>query len=149
MSWIPSIDTLLGGGLRKGQLTEITGQSSSGKTQVKTRLIFLFSTSRWLICLAVNIVPSEDCRATHTYAHQLQVCLYSAAHVAARHMGVVLYLDTSNSFSPSRIAHILDELPISLIKEVSNKPVIHVPALLLPIVFTLLGVIISFSILVV
>lgn len=64
-------------------------------------------------------------------------------------MGVVLYLDTSNSFSPSRIAHILDELPISLIKEVSNKPVIHVPALLLPIVFTLLGVIISFSILVV
>ncbi|XP_037463382.1 DNA repair protein RAD51 homolog 4-like isoform X1 [Triticum dicoccoides] len=75
---LEGIDTLLGGGLRKGQLTEITGQSSSGKTQV---------------------------------------CLYSAAHVAARHMGVVLYLDTSNSFSPTRIAHILDELPISLIKE--------------------------------
>uniref|UniRef100_A0A453SVX4 RecA family profile 1 domain-containing protein n=1 Tax=Aegilops tauschii subsp. strangulata TaxID=200361 RepID=A0A453SVX4_AEGTS len=91
---LEGIDTLLGGGLRKGQLTEITGQSSSGKTQV---------------------------------------CLYSAAHVAARHMGAVLYLDTSNSFSPSRIAHILDELPISLIKEVSNKPGIHVPALLLPL----------------
>uniref|UniRef100_R7W0R3 DNA repair RAD51-4-like protein n=1 Tax=Aegilops tauschii TaxID=37682 RepID=R7W0R3_AEGTA len=81
------IDTLLGGGLRKGQLTEITGQSSSGKTQV---------------------------------------CLYSAAHVAARHMGAVLYLDTSNSFSPSRIAHILDELPISLIKEITLKLLDHV-----------------------
>ncbi|KQK16266.1 DNA repair protein RAD51 homolog 4 isoform X1 [Brachypodium distachyon] len=75
---LEGIDMLLGGGLRKGHLTEITGQSSSGKTQV---------------------------------------CLYSASHVAARHMGVVLYLDTSNSFSPSRIAHIVDELPISLIKE--------------------------------
>jgi hypothetical protein len=52
-------------------------------------------------------------------------------------MGAVLYFDTSNSFSPSRIARILDELPISFIKEVSsNKPMIHVPALLLPIVFT-------------
>ncbi|EMS53753.1 DNA repair protein RAD51-like protein 4 [Triticum urartu] len=84
---LEGIDTLLGGGLRKGQLTEITGQSSSGKTQV---------------------------------------CLYSAAHVAARHMGLVLYLDTSNSFSPSRIAHILDELPISLIKEITLKLFDHV-----------------------
>ncbi|VAI91806.1 unnamed protein product [Triticum turgidum subsp. durum] len=84
---LEGIDTLLGGGLRKGQLTEITGQSSSGKTQV---------------------------------------CLYSAAHVAARHMGVVLYLDTSNSFSPTRIAHILDELPISLIKEITQKLLDHV-----------------------
>jgi hypothetical protein len=68
---------------------------------------------------------------------QLQACLYSAAHVAASHMGAVLYLDTSNSFSPSRIARILDELPISFVKEVSsNKPMIHIPALLLPIVFT-------------
>ncbi|KAM0850499.1 hypothetical protein ACQ4PT_053031 [Festuca glaucescens] len=75
---LEGIDTLLGGGLRKGQLTELTGQSSSGKTQA---------------------------------------CLYSAAHVAARHMGAVLYLDTSNSFSPSRIARILDERPISFIKE--------------------------------
>ncbi|KAM3213867.1 hypothetical protein ACQJBY_066354 [Aegilops geniculata] len=32
---LEGIDTLLGGGLRKGQLTEITGQSSSGKTQPK------------------------------------------------------------------------------------------------------------------
>uniref|UniRef100_A0ACD5UNC2 Uncharacterized protein n=1 Tax=Avena sativa TaxID=4498 RepID=A0ACD5UNC2_AVESA len=75
---LEGIDTLLGGGLRKGQLTELTGQSSSGKTQA---------------------------------------CLSFASHVAARHMGVVLYLDTSNSFSPSRIARILDEIPISLIKE--------------------------------
>jgi hypothetical protein len=37
------VDALLGGGLRQGQLTEITGQSSSGKTQVKmlTTSIFL------------------------------------------------------------------------------------------------------------
>jgi RAD51-like protein 3 len=32
---IVSIDTLLGGGLRQGQLTEVTGPSSSGKTQVR------------------------------------------------------------------------------------------------------------------
>lgn len=64
--------------MRQGQLTEITGPSSSGKTQV---------------------------------------CLYSASHVAARHMGVVMYLDTSNSFSPSRIARIIDELPIPFVEE--------------------------------
>ncbi|CAN6210163.1 unnamed protein product [Urochloa humidicola] len=63
-----SIDTLLGGGLRQGQLTEITGPSSSGKTQV---------------------------------------CLHSASNVAAKQMGVVMYLDTSNSFSPSRVASII------------------------------------------
>lgn len=32
---IDSIDRLLGGGLRQGQLTEVTGPSSSGKTQVR------------------------------------------------------------------------------------------------------------------
>ncbi|KAL5201289.1 hypothetical protein ABZP36_035643 [Zizania latifolia] len=74
--WI--IDALLGGGLRQGQLMEITGQSSSGKTQV---------------------------------------CLCSAAHVAARHLGVVVYLDTSNSFSPRRIARMVDVFPISLVNE--------------------------------
>ena len=30
------VDTLLGGGLREGQLTEIVGPSSSGKTQVRS-----------------------------------------------------------------------------------------------------------------
>ncbi|XP_066398167.1 DNA repair protein RAD51 homolog 4-like isoform X2 [Miscanthus floridulus] len=66
---LEGIDTLLGGGLRQGQLTEVTGPSSSGKTQV---------------------------------------CLHSASHAAVKHMGVVMYLDTSNSFSPSRIATIID-----------------------------------------
>uniref|UniRef100_A0A0D3H3G3 RecA family profile 1 domain-containing protein n=1 Tax=Oryza barthii TaxID=65489 RepID=A0A0D3H3G3_9ORYZ len=75
------VDALLGGGLRQGQLTEITGQSSSGKTQV---------------------------------------CLCSASHVAARQLGVVMYLDTSNSFSPSRIARIVDGFPISLVREPKN-----------------------------
>ncbi|CAN6179881.1 unnamed protein product [Urochloa humidicola] len=65
---LEGIDTLLGGGLRKGQLTEITGPSSSGKTQV---------------------------------------CLHFASNVAAKQMGVVMYLDTSNSFSPSRVATII------------------------------------------
>ncbi|CAL5080297.1 unnamed protein product [Urochloa decumbens] len=65
---LESIDTLLGGGLRQGQLTEITGPSSSGKTQI---------------------------------------CLHSASNVAAKQMGVVMYLDTSNSFSPSRVATII------------------------------------------
>ncbi|KAG2633746.1 DNA repair protein RAD51 homolog 4-like isoform X1 [Panicum virgatum] len=65
---LEGIDTLLGGGLRQGQLTEITGPSSSGKTQV---------------------------------------CLHSASNIAAKQMGLVMYLDTSNSFSPSRIATII------------------------------------------
>ncbi|KAJ1292658.1 hypothetical protein BS78_01G006800 [Paspalum vaginatum] len=69
---LEGVDTLLGGGLRQGQLTEVTGPSSSGKTQF---------------------------------------CLHSASHVAAKHMGVVMYLDTSNSFSPSRIATIIDGTP--------------------------------------
>ncbi|KAL6864912.1 hypothetical protein ACP4OV_016063 [Aristida adscensionis] len=71
---------LLGGGLRQGQLTEITGPSSSGKTQV---------------------------------------CLQSASHVAAMHMGSVMYLDTSSS-SPRRIASIIGELPSSLVKETKD-----------------------------
>jgi hypothetical protein len=37
-----------------------------------------------------------------------QVCLHSASHAAVKHMGVVMYLDTSNSFSPSRIATLID-----------------------------------------
>ncbi|KAL6596953.1 hypothetical protein ACP70R_047087 [Stipagrostis hirtigluma subsp. patula] len=78
---LEGIDMLLGGGLRQGQLTEITGPSSSGKTQV---------------------------------------CLHSASHVAAMNMGSVMYLDTSNSFSPSRIAGIIDVLPTSLVKEPKN-----------------------------
>ncbi|RLM84364.1 hypothetical protein C2845_PM04G10790 [Panicum miliaceum] len=65
---LEGIDTLLGGGLRQGQLTEITGPSSSGKTQV---------------------------------------CLHCASNIAAKQMGVVMYLDTSNSFSPSRVATII------------------------------------------
>ncbi|WVZ61325.1 hypothetical protein U9M48_011223 [Paspalum notatum var. saurae] len=69
---LEGVDTLLGGGLRQGQLTEVTGPSSSGKTQF---------------------------------------CLHSASHVAAKHMGVVMYLDTSNSFSPGRIATIIDGTP--------------------------------------
>ncbi|TVU10731.1 hypothetical protein EJB05_44277 [Eragrostis curvula] len=75
---IEGIDKLLGGGLRQGQLTEITGASSSGKTQL---------------------------------------CLHAASHVVARNMGAVMYLDTSNSFSPSRIAGIIDEFPIPLVGE--------------------------------
>ncbi|KXG36809.1 DNA repair protein RAD51 homolog 4 isoform X2 [Sorghum bicolor] len=71
---LEGIDTLLGGGLRQGQLTEVTGPSSSGKTQV---------------------------------------CLHSASHAAVKHMGVVMYLDTSNSFSPSRIATIIDGTNLS------------------------------------
>uniref|UniRef100_A0A0D9WRN6 RecA family profile 1 domain-containing protein n=1 Tax=Leersia perrieri TaxID=77586 RepID=A0A0D9WRN6_9ORYZ len=78
---LQGIDALLGGGLRQGQLTELTGQSSSGKTQV---------------------------------------CLCSASHVAARQLGHVMYLDTSNSFSPSRIARIVDGFPFSLVKLPKN-----------------------------
>jgi hypothetical protein len=42
-----------------------------------------------------------------------QVCLHSASHAAVKHMGVVMYLDTSNSFSPSRIATIIDGTNLS------------------------------------
>ncbi|XP_072997413.1 DNA repair protein RAD51 homolog 4 isoform X3 [Typha latifolia] len=74
------LDRLLGGGLRQGQLTEIAGPSSSGKTQV---------------------------------------CLYSASHIADKHLGVVMFLDTCNSFSPNRIACIVNQLPTSLVKDVN------------------------------
>ncbi|KAH0457862.1 hypothetical protein IEQ34_013177 [Dendrobium chrysotoxum] len=65
------IDTLLGGGLREGQLTEIVGPSSSGKTQF---------------------------------------CLYVASNVAVKLCGSIVFLDTSNSFSPTRIASIVNQI---------------------------------------
>ncbi|KAK7257777.1 hypothetical protein RIF29_32000 [Crotalaria pallida] len=61
------IDALLGGGLYEGQLTELVGPSSSGKTQA---------------------------------------CLLSASTVAKQKSSVI-YLDTSNSFSPQHIAHLV------------------------------------------
>ncbi|XP_072976164.1 DNA repair protein RAD51 homolog 4 isoform X1 [Typha angustifolia] len=76
------LDRLLGGGLRQGQLTEIAGPSSSGKTQV---------------------------------------CLYSASHIADKHLGVVMFLDTCNSFSPNRIACIVNQLPASLVKDAQER----------------------------
>ncbi|WOK96938.1 hypothetical protein Cni_G05646 [Canna indica] len=72
------IDILLGGGLREGQLTEIVGPSSSGKTQV---------------------------------------CLHSALGVTDMHLGVVIFLDTCNSFSPNRIASIVNQQTGTLVKE--------------------------------
>ncbi|XP_062081909.1 DNA repair protein RAD51 homolog 4 isoform X2 [Humulus lupulus] len=76
------IDLLLGGGLREGQLTELVGPSSSGKTQV---------------------------------------CLQAASNVAKKHMGSVLYLDTSNSFSPQRIACFLDLAKGRFLQNVMNS----------------------------
>ncbi|PKU87043.1 DNA repair protein RAD51 like 4 [Dendrobium catenatum] len=73
------IDTLLGGGLREGQLTEIVGPSSSGKTQF---------------------------------------CLYVASNVAVKLCGSVVFLDTSNSFSPTRIASIVNQIFGPAVKEV-------------------------------
>ncbi|KAJ6814479.1 DNA repair protein RAD51-like protein 4-like [Iris pallida] len=75
------IDMLLGGGMREGQLTEIAGPSSSGKTQL---------------------------------------CLYVGSHVADKHMGGVLFLDTCNSFSPRRIACIVSQFSNSSIREVKE-----------------------------
>ncbi|XP_028552025.1 DNA repair protein RAD51 homolog 4 [Dendrobium catenatum] len=72
------IDTLLGGGLREGQLTEIVGPSSSGKTQF---------------------------------------CLYVASNVAVKLCGSVVFLDTSNSFSPTRIASIVNQIFGPAVKE--------------------------------
>jgi hypothetical protein len=37
--------------------------------------------------------------------------MHSASLVAAKHLGVVMYLDTGNSFSPGRIATIIDGTP--------------------------------------
>ncbi|KAB2606830.1 DNA repair protein RAD51-like protein 4 [Pyrus ussuriensis x Pyrus communis] len=39
-----------------------------------------------------------------------QVCLLSAANVATKHMGTVVYLDTGNSFSPERIVHFVGDI---------------------------------------
>ncbi|XP_044481837.1 DNA repair protein RAD51 homolog 4-like isoform X4 [Mangifera indica] len=65
------VDLLLQGGLREGQLTELVGPSSSGKTQF---------------------------------------CLQTAANVAVKNMGYVVYLDTGNSFSAQRIAHFVGQI---------------------------------------
>ncbi|KAJ3706356.1 hypothetical protein LUZ61_010061 [Rhynchospora tenuis] len=79
---LQGIDALLGGGLRQGQVTEIVGPSSSGKTQV---------------------------------------CLSSATHVVDKKFGVVLYLDTSNSFSPFRISCFVNQVHPYLPKELKER----------------------------
>ena len=50
----------------------------------------------------------------------MQVCLYSAALVADKHFGVVMFVDTCNSFSPKRIACIVDQLSSSFSGEVNS-----------------------------
>ncbi|KAF3329973.1 DNA repair protein RAD51 4 isoform X1 [Carex littledalei] len=79
---LQGIDALLGGGLREGQMTEIVGPSSSGKTQV---------------------------------------CLSSATYVVDKKFGAVLYLDTSNSFSPNRISRFVNQTHPSLPKEEKER----------------------------
>lgn len=81
-----SVDMLLGGGLREGQLTELVGPSSSGKTQV---------------------------------------CLQAASNVAEKHMGRVVYLDTSNSFSPQRIARFVDLGTHNFLQDVMKSILCH------------------------
>ncbi|OAY81257.1 DNA repair protein RAD 4, partial [Ananas comosus] len=76
---LEGIDVLLGGGLREGQLIEIAGPSSSGKTQV---------------------------------------CLHSASCIADK--GSVMFLDTCNSFSPNRIACMVNQFSGPLFKEVES-----------------------------
>lgn len=65
------LDTLLGGGLRQGQVTELVGPSSSGKTQI---------------------------------------CLYVASYAAVKHFGSIVFFDTSNSFSPNRVASMVNQI---------------------------------------
>ncbi|XP_078180997.1 DNA repair RAD51-like protein [Carex rostrata] len=79
---LEGIDALLGGGLREGQMTEIVGPSSSGKTQV---------------------------------------CLSSSTYVVDKNFGAVLYLDTSNSFSPNRIGCFVNQTHASLLKEEKER----------------------------
>ncbi|XP_077213221.1 DNA repair RAD51-like protein [Tasmannia lanceolata] len=76
------IDFLLQGGLRQGQLTELAGPSSSGKTQV---------------------------------------CLQAASHIAYKYMGTVMFLDTCNSFSSNRIAHIVSQLFSPTVNKVKER----------------------------
>lgn len=44
-----------------------------------------------------------------------------ASHVADKHLGGVMFLDTCNSFSPHRIACILNQLRNPLVKEVKER----------------------------
>ncbi|XP_044481835.1 DNA repair protein RAD51 homolog 4-like isoform X2 [Mangifera indica] len=76
------VDLLLQGGLREGQLTELVGPSSSGKTQF---------------------------------------CLQTAANVAVKNMGYVVYLDTGNSFSAQRIAHFVGQITDSAFIQAKQK----------------------------
>ncbi|XP_020101806.1 DNA repair protein RAD51 homolog 4 isoform X2 [Ananas comosus] len=82
---LEGIDVLLGGGLREGQLIEIAGPSSSGKTQPL----------------------------------QMQVCLHSASCIADK--GSVMFLDTCNSFSPNRIACMVNQFSGPLFKEAKER----------------------------
>ncbi|KAH7572435.1 hypothetical protein JRO89_XS04G0256700 [Xanthoceras sorbifolium] len=86
------LDLLLQGGFRAGQLTELVGPSSSGKTQ-----------------------------CTDEVFAETQFCLQTAANVAVKHMGRVVYLDTGNSFSPQRIAHFMELISDLHFKQAKHK----------------------------
>ncbi|KAJ0083640.1 hypothetical protein Patl1_30842 [Pistacia atlantica] len=103
------VDLLLQGGLREGQLTELVGPSSSGKTQRIVLALRLVShcLERWLRLDIGEII----CLQNHALMGQKLF----------KNMGYVAYLDTGNSFSPQRIAHFVGQISESAFNQTKQK----------------------------
>jgi RecA/RadA recombinase len=93
-----SLDELLEGGIRGGVVMELVGPSSSGKTQV---LLSSFSSST---CnYSYHMYNLNYCVVT------TKICIQTAASAILRG-AMVVYIDTCNSFSSSRLAEVISGL---------------------------------------
>lgn len=99
---------LLQGGLRLGHVTELVGPSSSGKTQVRIK-----STCLTYICLPILLVFYTE------YYKMAQICFQVASNVAMK-LGSAVFLDSGNSFSPTRIKQIVARISGSVENHVSS-----------------------------
>jgi RAD51-like protein 3 len=102
------MDTLLAGGLRRGEVVELSGPPASGKTQVR----------RPHPCA---------CPPTHAPPFPTQLCLSAAAAAALRGHSVV-FVDTTRGFSATRLAQLVSALASgqALSQEVQRRALMSV-----------------------
>ncbi len=101
-----SIDDMLEGGFREGQVFEIYGDSGMRDKKINLmNLLPALSISIILVLIFLFLFFPLGSGKT-------QLCLTACAHAAARNERV-LYIDTSNAFTTSRVITMLRAIPIA------------------------------------
>lgn len=104
-----SIDSVLGGGLQRGEVTELIGSSASGKTQVANIHVTLFTQypPQHMHIPTHSLSPVLICVKCAINWSAIQVCLSCIQAAVEKVDGTVLILDTSGSISANRFADCL------------------------------------------